>query len=68
MMMMMIKKKRGRPTNSPKYKIERFRVDDELAKKIDFCSKTLNLNKSEVIRKGIELLYKKTINDLESNN
>lgn len=51
------KKKMGRPTNNPKNKVVRLRVDDEMDSKLDFCCKKLEKSKSDVIRQGIEQIY-----------
>lgn len=50
-------KKIGRPTDAPKNKTIKFRIDDETDKKLEYCSKELNESKSEILRKGVCKLY-----------
>ena len=52
------KKKMGRPTCNPKINQLRIRLSDDEKKILDECCKKTGLNKSEVIIKGIELVYK----------
>lgn len=54
-------KKIGRPTNSIKDSMIRVRMDKETVEKLDVCVKFHRSNRSEIIRKGIEVAY----NDLE---
>jgi len=50
-------KKIGRPlSENPKHKTLRIRVDDETLKKIDNCSVKLEINRSDVVRKGIDMV------------
>ncbi|GKX29368.1 hypothetical protein SH1V18_18480 [Vallitalea longa] len=53
----MANKKIGRPTNAPKNKTIKFRIDDETNKKLESCSKELNESKSEILRKGVNKVY-----------
>ena len=53
----MVNKKMGRPTNAPKNKTIKFRIDDETDKKLEHCSNELNISKSEVLRKGVHKIY-----------
>ncbi|SKC76705.1 CopG family transcriptional regulator [Maledivibacter halophilus] len=53
----MANKKIGRPTNAPKNKTIKFRIDDETDKKLRYCSDELNISKSEVLRKGVHKVY-----------
>lgn len=47
----------GRPkSDSPKDTMLRVRLDDEYCGKLDFCSETLGLSKSDIVRKGIDLV------------
>lgn len=51
-------KKMGRPpSDNPKDKTLRIRVDDATLKKLDDCSQKLETSKSDVVRKGIELVH-----------
>ena len=49
--------KMGRPTDDPKPYQLVIRVNAESMRMLDECTKRLNLTKSEVIRKGIELAH-----------
>jgi len=50
-------KKIGRPpSENPKDKTLRVRVDDETLKKLDDCSAKLSSNRSNVVRKGIDMV------------
>lgn len=57
----MTTKKIGRPTNSLKDSMIRVRMDKETVEKLDKCVQAHHSNRSEIIRKGIEVAY----NDLE---
>jgi Leu/Phe-tRNA-protein transferase len=51
-------KKMGRPfSENPKDKILRIRVDTQTIDRLDECAKTMNTNRSEIIRKGIKKIY-----------
>lgn len=47
----------GRPTKDPKNLRLELRLSDSDAEKLEFCCKTLNLTKAEVIRRGIDQVY-----------
>lgn len=49
--------KTGRPTDAPKNTMLRVRVDDSTLKKLDACVSKMNSNRSEVIRKGISMVF-----------
>ena len=50
-------KKMGRPpADNPKTKTLRIRVDEETLKKLDDCSQRLDTNRSEIVRKGIDMV------------
>lgn len=53
------KKKMGRPTNNPKSYRESFRLSETDMEKIKFCMKKTGLSKTDVIRQGIDEVYKK---------
>lgn len=46
-------------TDNPKVNTLKFRYDDTVAKKLEYVSNKLNISKSEVVRKGIEIQYEK---------
>ena len=50
-------KKMGRPTDNPKTTMFRVRLDDESIQKLDESAEALNITKSDVVRKGIALVY-----------
>lgn len=51
------KKKMGRPTNSPKNTMFRVRLDEECEKKLSESADKLKISKSDVVRKGIDLVH-----------
>lgn len=48
----------GRPTNAPATNQLRIRLSDADLEKLNKCSDNLNMNKSDVIRYGIDKVYK----------
>ncbi len=49
--------KMGRPkSDSPKDTMLRVRLDEEYRKKLERCAEKLNLSKSDIVRKGIDLV------------
>lgn len=48
----------GRPTNNPATNQLRIRLNDSDLAKLNECSNILNLNKSDVIRYGIDKVHK----------
>lgn len=56
-------KKKGRPTDSKKEYILKARIDDRTLRLIDYCAKSMNLSKSEIVREGIQKVY----DDLNDN-
>lgn len=51
----------GRPTDEPKGHQTRIRMSDEDIEKLEYCCKVLGLTRAEVIRIGIERMYRETI-------
>ena len=51
-------KKMGRPTDNPKTTMFRVRLDEESIQKLDESAESLNITKSDVVRKGIDLVHK----------
>ncbi len=51
-------KKMGRPTDNPKTTMFRVRLDDGTIEMLDESADALNITKSAVVRKGIEMVYK----------
>lgn len=51
-------KKMGRPpSENPKSETLRVRVDRETVKKLDDCAGEFNTSRSEIVRKGIDLVF-----------
>lgn len=50
----------GRPTTEPMTLRLQVRVSEETMKLIDHCAEKLNTNRSEIVRKGIEMVSAQT--------
>ncbi|OJU13087.1 MAG: CopG family transcriptional regulator [Clostridiales bacterium 43-6] len=51
-------KKMGRPvSDNPKDRMIKIRMDAEMMEMLDECSTELELNRSEVVRKGIKKIH-----------
>lgn len=50
-------KKIGRPTDSPKDTMFRVRINKETERKLAMIAEKLKTSKSDVVRKGIDLIY-----------
>ena len=52
----------GRPTDEPKSKRMEVRLSvlDDI--KLEYCLETLGLNKTEVVKKGIDMVYQQAVN------
>ena len=48
----------GRPTEDPKRKRFELRVSDKENEMLEFCMKETRMSRADVIRRGIELVYK----------
>lgn len=48
----------GRPTDAPKKHETRIRMSDREIEMLEVCCKKTGMTKADVIRKGIELVYK----------
>lgn len=53
------KTKMGRPTDDPKTLNTRVRLSENDVKMLEYCSEKTGLTKSEIIRRGIEVVYNK---------
>lgn len=51
-------KKMGRPTDDPKNLNTRIRLSENDVKKLEYCCKETGKKKSEIIRDGIDKVYK----------
>ena len=47
----------GRPTDNPQNAIIKTRADEKTVNKLQECSEKLKITRSDVIRKGIEMVY-----------
>lgn len=47
----------GRPTTEPKNNRKSFRLSDKDIQKLEFCVNNTELTETDVIRKGIDLVY-----------
>lgn len=57
------KKKMGRPVEGePKTEQYRIRMTQSEMKKLDYCAKVTNMTKADVLRSGLEKVYRE-IND-----
>lgn len=52
----------GRPTDDPKTKRMEIRMSMVDQMKLEYCCETLNLTKTEVVKKGIDLVYQQAYN------
>ncbi len=48
----------GRPTNDPKNNQYRIRLSDREVEMLEFCCEKTGLSKSDIVRRGIEKVYK----------
>ncbi len=55
------KKKIGRPTDAPKNNRESFRLSDDDMEKMKFCMGKADMSKTDIIRKGIDLVYQEMV-------
>lgn len=53
----------GRPTANPKTIVKRARMSESDVEKLKICGQKLNLSESDILRVGVELVYKETINN-----
>ena len=51
----------GRPTNDPKNNQYRIRLSDKEVEMLEFCCKKTQMSKSDIVRKGIEKVYKEIL-------
>lgn len=52
----------GRPTDEPKTKRMEIRMSMLESIKLEYCCETLNLTKTEVVKKGIDMVYQQAYN------
>lgn len=52
----------GRPTTEPKKNRESFRFSDNDMEKLEYCVEKTGLKKVDIIRQGIDLVYKEIKN------
>lgn len=53
----------GRPTDTPKNNRESFRLSDDDMEKLKFCTGKTNMSKTDIVRKGIDLVYQETVKE-----
>lgn len=53
----------GRPTELKKQSVIKARVDDLTVDKLEFCAKETNLSKSQILRIGIDKVYKEIVGE-----
>lgn len=51
----------GRPTDAPKNNRESFRLSDDDMEKMKFCMGKADMSKTDIIRKGIDLVYQEMV-------
>lgn len=51
-------KKMGRPTDNPKNISLKVLLDNDTSKKLEECSEVLKVSKAEVMRRGVDEIYK----------
>lgn len=51
----------GRPTDSPKKERIGMRLTEKEKQMLDYCCKVFNLSKTDIIRQGIQEMYKKAL-------
>lgn len=52
----------GRPTQERKDHRESFRLSDSDMQKIKYCMEETGMSKTDIIRKGVDLVYKEITN------
>ena len=57
------KSKAGRPTTDPKTYRRGYRLSADDVEKLKYCSETLNISTTEVIRRGIDKVYSELQDD-----
>lgn len=48
----------GRPTTDPKSNWTGFRLSDNDIEKLNYCVKETGMSKAEIVRKGIDMVYR----------
>lgn len=51
-------KKMGRPTDAVKDSVIKVRIDEQTKRMLEYCVSLSTLSKSDVVRRGIEAVYK----------
>ncbi len=55
----------GRPTECVKEELIKARVDSSLKEKLEFCAEKLACSKSEIVRLGIEIVFKQLNGEID---
>lgn len=58
----------GRPTYDPKNERIGMRLSEDESAKLHYCCEVLGLSKTEVIRKGINILYQEALKQKEKQS
>ena len=53
----MVNKKGRTPSKNPKNHQTRIRMTEEQVQKLEFCSQSLKISKTDVINKGVDMVY-----------
>lgn len=51
----------GRPTDNPKSHRESFRLSNDDMEKLKFCVQNTNMSKTDIVRRGIALVYQEIV-------
>jgi hypothetical protein len=51
----------GRPTDNPKNNRKSYRLSNDDVERIEYCVKNSDMSETDVIRKGIELVYRQIV-------
>ena len=51
--------KTGRPTDNPKTHKAMFRLSEKEVKMLDFCAEQTGRSRADIVREGIEIVYKR---------
>lgn len=54
----MVSPRMGRPTTDPKSNWTGFRLSDGDIKKLNYCVEKTGMSKAEIVRKGIDMVYR----------
>lgn len=58
----------GRPTTDKKANRESFRFSDSYIEKLNYCVEKTGMSKTDVVRKGIDLVYQSILNEKQKQS